>query len=72
MQRPQLDAERVTKARYSRGLNAAELAEKAGISKQLLSDIEHGRRFGSPATQKRIADALELEVAELWAKEGAA
>lgn len=66
MQRPKLDAELVTKARYERGLNASELARKAGISKQLLADIEHGRRPGSPATQKAIADALGIQLAELW------
>ena len=44
--------------RKLRGLTAAELAAKAGVSQPAISDIENGRRVGRPATMKAIADAL--------------
>lgn len=69
MQRPQLDAELVIKARYTRGLTAAELARRAGLSKTFICDVEHGRRGGSPETQKAIADALDMPLDELWAEQ---
>jgi len=71
MQRPQLDAELVIKARYKRGLTAAELARRAGLSKTFICDVEHGRRGGSPETQKAIAEALDMPLADLWIKEAA-
>ncbi len=66
MRTPRLDPERVIRARYALGLNAAELARRANLSKQLVSDIEHGRRSGSPETQKAIADALGVSPDALW------
>lgn len=67
MRTPQLDPDRVTKARYTLGISSAELARRAGLSKQTISDIENGRRPGSPETHKAIADALGVEPADLWA-----
>lgn len=66
MRTPKLDPERVIKARYSQGMTATELAKRSGVSKQLISGIEHGRRAGSVETQKAIADALGVTPADLW------
>ncbi len=65
---PRLDPQRVIKARYALGLSGTELAKRAKVSRSLISDIEHGRRAGSPETQRLIADALGVEPAELWAE----
>lgn len=56
------------RARYNQGLTATELAKRSGLSKQLISQIEHGRRAGSVESQKAIADALGLDPADLWAE----
>ena len=50
-------------ARKGHGLTQVELAAKAGIGQGHLSDIEAGRRPGSPETMERIARALEVPIA---------
>jgi DNA-binding XRE family transcriptional regulator len=47
-------------ARNARGLTQAQVAETVGIAQGFLSDIEAGRRNGSPETMKRLAEALGL------------
>jgi len=42
------------------------LAEKADISVIFLSSIERGTKYPKPATLAKIADALEVEVFELF------
>lgn len=66
MRTPKLDPDRVIKARYALGYTGSELARRSGVSKQLINEIEHGRRPGSPETQKAIADALGVTPADLW------
>jgi len=48
-----------------RKFSQAEFAEKIDISIPFLSDIENGKKWGSPATLVKIADALNIEVYEL-------
>lgn len=48
----------VTYARENAGLTQAALAERVGISFQLMSDIERGYRNATPATIKKLAAAL--------------
>ncbi|TPE47903.1 helix-turn-helix transcriptional regulator [Amaricoccus solimangrovi] len=43
-----------------RGLSAAELARRAGLHRVQIHDIESGKRNGSVATMKRIAQALDV------------
>ncbi|MEX0852169.1 MAG: helix-turn-helix transcriptional regulator [Bauldia sp.] len=50
-----------------RGMTQGELAAKAGIKPNYLSMIEGGERRGSPATLKRIAAALDVDMEELIA-----
>jgi ribosome-binding protein aMBF1 (putative translation factor) len=54
--------------REYRGLSAADLAVRAGISRSYLSQIESGTREGTGSTLKRIASALDVDVdVLLWA-----
>ena len=48
------------------GLSQAELAEKIDISIPFLSDVENGRKWVSPATLVKFADALGIEPHELF------
>ena len=52
--------------RSFRGLSQAELAEKIYISIPFLSDVENGRKWVSPATLVKFADALGIEPHELF------
>jgi transcriptional regulator with XRE-family HTH domain len=51
--------------RAAAGLSQEELAERAGLSKRGISDLERGqRRSPHPATVRRLAEALDLDGAE--------
>jgi len=41
------------------------LAQKAGISVNFINDIESGKKWASPITMIKIADALDVHVYEL-------
>lgn len=51
--------------REFRAITARDLAEKADISAELLSQIESGERDGSFETIKKIAAALNVSVGDL-------
>jgi len=51
--------------RSYRKLSQAEFAEKIDISIPFLSDIENGKKWLSPATLVKMADALNIEAYEL-------
>ena len=57
-------AERIIADRGAKGMSQTELAEKAGISRQALSNIERGVTTPTPATWYRIAKVLEIELSE--------
>ncbi|WP_231119178.1 helix-turn-helix transcriptional regulator [Rhodovulum sp. MB263] len=48
-----------------RGLTQAALAEKAGINRVIVAELETGRKQGSAQTLKKIADALGVTVDDL-------
>jgi transcriptional regulator with XRE-family HTH domain len=52
--------------RARRGLSQADLAEKAGMSVTFLSTIERGVRFLQPDMMAKIANALGVEVNQLF------
>jgi transcriptional regulator with XRE-family HTH domain len=52
--------------RSHKELTQAGLAEKAGISIIFLSSIERGTKYPKPDVLARIANALEVEVFELF------
>ncbi|MDB5651149.1 MAG: helix-turn-helix domain protein [Hyphomicrobiales bacterium] len=45
-----------------RGLTQVKLSQETGIGQGYLSDLEAGRRVGSPETMARIAGALDIDV----------
>jgi transcriptional regulator with XRE-family HTH domain len=52
--------------RARRGLSQADLAEKADISIPFLSNIERGIKYPQPNMLSKIANALGVEVNELF------
>ncbi|GHU92744.1 hypothetical protein FACS189479_02570 [Spirochaetia bacterium] len=52
--------------RTRRGLSQADLAEKADMSVTFLSTIERGIRFLQPDMMAKIANALGVEVSQLF------
>ena len=58
-------SQNIKKFRGYRKLSQANFAEKVNISIPFLSDIENGKKWASPITLVKIADALGIEVYEL-------
>ena len=56
---------RVRVWREHRGLNAATLAEQAGLSQAFLSQIETGKRDGTIDTYRKIAAVLNVSLDDL-------
>jgi len=63
-------AENIKKFRNKRGWNQLLLAEKLDISSNFLSEIETGKGWVSPLTLVKLANALEVEVFELFIPQG--
>ncbi|WND34024.1 helix-turn-helix transcriptional regulator [Streptomyces sp. BB1-1-1] len=51
--------------RIDAGLSQTDLAEKAGVSKSHVSDVENGRAGFSPKNLKAIADILGCTIRDL-------
>jgi putative transcriptional regulator len=56
---------RLKEVRELHGWSQAKLAEEAGVSRDSISNYETGQREAWPATAKRLADALEVEIEDL-------
>lgn len=50
-----------------RGLTAQDLAEKAGLSRPYVTEIETGKKVGSVKALKAIAEVLEIDLDDLVA-----
>lgn len=61
--------ERIRRARVRRGLTLAELAELAGVSKSLISQIERGVAAPSIDTVRKVASALQVPVFSFFMEE---
>lgn len=48
-----------------RGLTQVALAERSGVNRVQIADIEAGRKSGSIATLRKLADALEVTLDDL-------
>jgi transcriptional regulator with XRE-family HTH domain len=59
----------IKRYRQRKGLSQAKLAEKMEISTNYLSDIETKRGWVSPFSLVKMANALEIEVFELFKPE---
>jgi DNA-binding XRE family transcriptional regulator len=51
--------------RKKRGLTQSSLAKATGIAQGFLSEIESGQKPGTPATLKKIAQALNVKIDDL-------
>ncbi|MCL2067944.1 MAG: helix-turn-helix domain-containing protein [Treponema sp.] len=58
-------SQNIRRFRGYRKLSQADFAEKVDISIPFLSDIENGKKWLSPTTLVKIADALNINVYEL-------
>jgi len=58
-------SQNVRRLRSYHKLSQADFAEKIDISIPFLSDIENGKKWVSPATLVKMADALNIEAYEL-------
>ncbi|MCG7345704.1 helix-turn-helix transcriptional regulator [Sporosarcina sp. ACRSL] len=52
--------------REAKGMNQEELAEKAGIARARISEIENGRGNATLATLEKVIDALEITPMEIF------
>lgn len=50
------------------GMSQAALGKKCGSSGNYIAQIERGERFPSPSMIERIADSLDVDSTELFAK----
>lgn len=66
MTTPAFRGEALTRARVFAGRSRTDLASAAGISAAGLRLIEKGETTPRPATAKALADALGIDVAELY------
>ena len=55
----------IRRFRGYRKLSQADFAEKIDISVPFLSDVENGKKWVSPSTLAKMADALKIEAYEL-------
>ena len=62
-------AQNLKRYRNLRDLSQMEVAEKADISMNFLSEIERGNKWPYPETLQNLAAALNLEVFELFRNE---
>lgn len=58
----------VRRLRQERGWNQTELAFRSRLAPSVISQIENGKRNPSAGTLKKLAKALEVEVADLFSK----
>jgi transcriptional regulator with XRE-family HTH domain len=70
MTRPRVDAERLRTLRRSRDWTQADLARRAGVSLKVVQAAEQGRTQPRPETLRKVARVLEVEVGDLFVKEG--
>jgi len=57
--------ERLRRHRQEQGLSLAQVAERSGVTKGFLSQLERGLSRASVASLRRIADAVGISIAEL-------
>lgn len=60
-------AERIRSLRQQRGLTLQKLAERARVSKSMISKVERGEASPSAGTMSRLADGLGFRSQPFWA-----
>ncbi|MDR0554562.1 MAG: helix-turn-helix domain-containing protein [Treponema sp.] len=59
-------ARNLKEKRQQMGITQSELAERADISTNFIALIETKKKFPAPETLERLADTLDMEIAELF------
>lgn len=59
------------KRRYELGISQEALAERAGLHRTYVADIERGARNLAIENIEKLAGALEVSISDLFAKYGA-
>ncbi|OFK28989.1 transcriptional regulator [Staphylococcus sp. HMSC065C10] len=62
----QLNVTSLKKAMFLKGYDLTELSIKTKVSKAYLSQIFNGKKIPSPKLAKNIADALDVEIKDLF------
>lgn len=65
-----LKTTRLRGLRERASLSQMELAQRSGVSRATIADLEAGKRPARPATRRKIAAALGVEPHELNGEEG--
>jgi transcriptional regulator with XRE-family HTH domain len=60
--------ERIQKLRRKRGWTQAEMAERVGIDRSFLADVERGKRNISILNLELIADGLRVTLSQLLSR----
>lgn len=58
--------EAVRHIRTMRGMNQVDLARASGVAQNTISEIELGKRDARPGTLKKLADALNVDIADFF------
>jgi transcriptional regulator with XRE-family HTH domain len=58
--------ETLRRIRTMRGMNQVELAKASGVAQNTISEIELGKREARPATLRKLARALDVEIADFF------
>lgn len=69
--RTPIDPQRLTRRRVEAGLSQNALAQKIGVTKQLVSAVSLGKANFSPETLAKVAEALNCEIADLLPQDDA-
>ena len=60
---------RLRRVRESRGFSQEELAEKAEVSRSVVSVAELGRSLPQPRNRRKLSEALGVDLGDLWVGE---
>ena len=66
----EVDVDKLKTLREERVMTLRELGEKAGVSKDTIWRLEHGRSGAYPSTIRKLAQALDVEPRELIKRRG--
>jgi DNA-binding XRE family transcriptional regulator len=56
----------IRRCREAAGVTSQELADKSGVRQATISDVENGKSVPSSDTLRKMADALDCTMDELW------
>lgn len=61
-----INNKKLKKAMFIKGFSLTDLAKEIGVGVSYLSQIVNGKKKPSPKLAKKIADALEVEVEDIF------